>query len=66
MNRDEPMTVFLSGDGYADGYLVYDKAECPQCGYVLDEDFEPEQHHEPYCPHCGQRLDWNVGDFDED
>lgn len=29
----EPKTVLYSGDGYADGYMVYDMAECPNCGY---------------------------------
>lgn len=62
MNRDKPMTVLLSGDGYADGHLVYDTVECPSCGYILDDDFDIDAHHEPYCPHCGQRLNWEFGE----
>lgn len=62
MTRDKAKLVELSGDGYADGYLVYDTALCPNCGYVLDDDFNIECQHEPYCPHCGQRLDWEVGE----
>ena len=52
--------VIFEGSGYADGYLVYDIARCPNCDFVLDDDcFDPKYHYEPYCPHCGQRLDWN-------
>lgn len=52
------MKVILEGDGYSDGNVVYDTAICPHCDYVLDADYDPDEHHEPYCPHCGQRLDW--------
>ena len=51
-----PMQVELEGDGYADGELVYDYGKCPKCGWEFedgDKDWE-----EPYCCHCGQRLDW--------
>ena len=59
--RLTPMMILLEGDGYADGSLVYDTAICPVCGYVLDDEFDVEDNHEPYCPHCGQKLNWNVG-----
>lgn len=52
----EPREVLYSGDGYADGKMVYDMAECPNCGYeyeVSDWDWK-----EPFCPHCGQHLEW--------
>ena len=62
MTREKAKLVELSGDGYADGHLVYDTAKCPSCGYTLDDDFDIDTHHEPYCPHCGQKLDWNVGE----
>lgn len=62
MNRDEPKTVYLQGDGYSDGELVYDTAICPSCGYVLDDDYDQENLYEPYCPHCGQRLNWEIGE----
>ena len=35
-NAEEPKTVLYSGDGYADGYMVYDMAECPNCGQALN------------------------------
>jgi len=59
------MKVILEGDGYADGYPVLDTAICPRCGFVLDDDYDERYHHEPYCPHCGQRLIWE-GDADAD
>lgn len=33
----EPKMVLYSGDGYADGYMVYDMAECPSCGYEYED-----------------------------
>lgn len=48
--------VILSGDGYADGELVYDFGECPTCGRQW-EDGDTEWE-EPYCCHCGQKLHW--------
>lgn len=51
-----PEKVNLQGDGYADGELVYDYAECPACGC----DFEEETNGWgcKFCPDCGQALDW--------
>ena len=52
----EPKTVIYSGEGYADGYMVYDMAECPTCGYKYengDKDWGL-----PFCPSCGQKLNW--------
>ena len=51
-----PMQVELTGDGYADGEIVYDFEKCPKCGWDFengDKDWE-----EPYCCHCGQKLHW--------
>lgn len=53
-----PKTVIYSGDGYADGYMVYDSAECPECGYEYEE--SDKAWGEPYCPHCGQLLNWDT------
>ena len=50
--------VIYSGDGYSDGQIVYDWAECPICGYEYEEGDKDWQ--EPYCPHCGQKLDWEL------
>ena len=56
LEQQNPSTVIYSGDGYADGEMVYDMAECPNCGYEYedgDKDWE-----ESFCPHCGKALDW--------
>ena len=52
----EPKTVLYSGDGYADGYMVYDMAECPNCGYEYEEG--DKDWGLPFCPNCGQSLNW--------
>ena len=49
-------TVLYSGDGYADGYMVYDVAECPNCGYEYEDG--DKDWGLPFCPNCGQSLDW--------
>ena len=40
-----------SGDGYADGELVYDIWECSHCGYVIDEEDDPDMLPQ-FCPKC--------------
>lgn len=45
---------YYEGDGYADGYPVYDTWICPYCG----QDFEVEYDEYEYCPNCGQHIDW--------
>ena len=59
-------TVLYSGDGYADGYMVYDMAECPNCGYKYEDG--DKDWGLPFCPNCGQSLDWEseVSDADSD
>ena len=57
--KEEPKMVIYSGDGYADGELVYDMAECPNCGAVFEED-EYGFQNDNYCSHCGQALKWEV------
>ena len=37
LEKQEPKMVLYSGDGYADGEMVYDMAECPTCGAEWDE-----------------------------
>lgn len=46
---------YLSGDGYADGAMVYDMWKCPNCG--MEYEMEYEEH--KYCPECGQAIKWN-------
>lgn len=42
------------GDGYANGFIVYEEFECSQCGCVHHADGEPTWD---YCPQCGARMD---------
>lgn len=66
IEKGEPKPVFLTGDGYADGNLVFDTACCPECYFVLTDEFDCYSEYEPYCPHCGQRLDWNICEEDSE
>lgn len=56
----EPKTVLYSGDGYANGYMVYDMAECPNCGYEYEE--SDKDWGLSFCPNCGQSLNWEIED----
>ena len=40
-----------SADGYADGELVYDIWKCSHCGYVIDEEDDPDMLPQ-FCPKC--------------
>ena len=40
-----------SGDGYANGELVYDMWECSECGF--NDGFVAYN----FCPNCGARMD---------
>ena len=59
-SEQEPKTVLYSGDGYADGYMVYDMAECPNCGYEYEDG--DKDWGLSFCPNCGQKLDWESED----
>lgn len=54
--KREQQEVIYSGDGYADGMMVYDIAECPSCGYKYED--SDKDWGESFCPHCGQSLKW--------
>ena len=54
VEKATPKKPNLWGDGYADGELVYDMYDCPNCG----KSYEIEYEKYDYCPHCGQALDW--------
>lgn len=56
-NRGKAQKVLYFGDGFADGHIVYDMAECPSCGKTYQEDYSGWL--DPYCSHCGQKLDWS-------
>lgn len=55
LKKQLPTRPALSGDGYADGVLVYDTWECPNCGEQYEVDCEKHKH----CPNCGQAIDWS-------
>ena len=40
-----------SADGYADGELVYDTWACSECGYIIDEEDDPDMLPQ-FCPKC--------------
>lgn len=52
MEKQNAQIADLSGDGYADGHLVYDTYECPNCGEHYELDYEEYE----YCPNCGQHM----------
>lgn len=52
--------VLYSGDGYADGKMVYDMAECPNCGREFEDGDETWNCN--FCPDCGQALEWEKDD----
>ena len=56
VEKSIPKKPYFESDGYADGYPVYDTWICPNCG----ENYETEFDKYDYCPHCGQRIDWDL------
>lgn len=56
IKRNTPNMVNYYGDGFYDGDMIYDGAECPNCGMDFEED--DENWGMSYCPHCGQKLQW--------
>lgn len=53
LEKQIPKKPYYEGDGYADGYMVYDTWICPNCGKHYEVDYDNYK----YCPECGQRLD---------
>lgn len=51
-DKQTPKTPEIEGDGYADGYMVYDTWICPGCG----ERYEIDCDNYAYCPKCGQAV----------
>lgn len=51
--RQKPKIADIWGDGYADGNLVYDTYECPNCGATYELGCDEYK----YCPKCGQAMD---------
>ena len=59
LEKQIPKSVVLEGDGYADGFLVYEVI-CPECDALLDDEYDADLKHDPFCPYCGQRLNWDL------
>lgn len=55
MQKQIPKKPYLWGDGYADGVLIYDMWDCPNCEKTYEVDYEEYKH----CPNCGQAIDWS-------
>lgn len=55
LEKQIPIEPYIEGDGYADGYLVYDTWVCPNCETHYEIDYDDYD----YCPHCGQHIDKN-------
>ena len=60
LEKQIPKSIIYSGDGYADGEMVYDMANCPYCDKYFEE-YETEWNCN-YCPNCGQKLDWTMNE----
>lgn len=56
LEKQIPEMPNYEGDGYADGFLVYDTWICPRCGRYYEDDCNDDYR---YCPQCGQRIDWS-------
>lgn len=59
VDREKPRYVNYEYDGCP----VYDIARCPECGRYFEADRE---EHYNYCPDCGQRLNWEFRELEED
>lgn len=55
VDKQIPTKPVLWGDGYANGELVIDSWDCPECGTT----YEIEYDRYDYCPNCGQAIDWS-------
>lgn len=58
IKKQIPKKPIYEADGYADGELVYDYAECPNCGHLFEYGINDWECN--YCCECGQKLDWAV------
>lgn len=45
-----------SGDGYADGELVYDVWNCSECDYCIDDGTDDPAQLPKFCPNCGAQM----------
>lgn len=55
LEKQIPQKPTIWGDGYADGVLIYDMWDCPNC----EKSYEIDYDHYDHCPNCGQAIDWS-------
>ena len=55
MQKQIPQKPTIWGDGYANGVLIYDMWDCPNC----EKSYEIDYDHYDHCPNCGQAIDWS-------
>ena len=55
LEKQIPEIPDYEGDGYADGFPIYDTWICPSCGRHYEIDYD----HYVYCPECGQLISWD-------
>ena len=59
LEKQIPEIPDYEGDGYADGFLIYNTWRCPCCGRYYELDCNDDYI---YCPQCGQRIDWSTSE----
>ena len=57
MEKQTPHGLYYEADGYSEGELVYDMADCPSCGHRFE--YLESVWGSNYCPNCGLKLDWS-------
>ena len=62
LEKQIPKKPDIEGDGYANGYLVYDTWICPNCETHYEIDYDDYD----YCPKCGQAIDKSVMDWSDE
>lgn len=62
IEKQKPKVPDYEGDGYADGYMVYDTWICPNCGKKYEVDYDDYKH----CPECGQAIDENLEGMEDE
>lgn len=63
IQKQVPKRPNYYAEGYADGELAYDYAQCPECGH--DFEYGINDWGCAYCSDCGQKLDWTDPPADE-
>ena len=62
VEKQNPKVPDYEGDGYADGYMVYDTWICQNCGKKYEVDYDDYKH----CPECGQAIGENLEGMEDE